>query len=70
MLHTFVNVKEIHVICADGLRGWHGASQDHHWHCGKENVFCVDPDDGRMMRSVEPDVISDQMLEEEYRTAG
>ncbi|KAK4234666.1 hypothetical protein C8A03DRAFT_47053 [Achaetomium macrosporum] len=66
-LRDFVNVKEIHVVCAEGMRAWHGASEDHYWPCGKENVFCIDPDDDQMMRITEMDETFDQMLEEEYR---
>lgn len=66
-LRNFVNVEEVHVVCADGWRAWHGASDDHCWHCGKENLFFINPDDGRMMRSIEMDDMFDQMLEEGYR---
>lgn len=66
-LRTFSNVKEIHIVCADGMRAWHQASEEHYWPCGRENLFFIDPDDGRMMRSIEMDAMFDQMLDDEYR---
>jgi hypothetical protein len=69
-LRDFVNVKEIHVVCADGMGGWHGALEDHYWPCGEENVFMIDPDDGRMMRGIEMDEMFDQELKEVYRQDG
>ncbi len=65
-LRNFVNIKEIHVVCADGLRAWHGASEEHYWPCGKENLFFISPDDGRLISSVELDEVFDQMLAENY----
>lgn len=66
-LRDFVNVKEIHVVCADGMRAWHLATEEHYWPCGEENVFMIDPHDGRMMRGLEMDEMFDQELEEAYR---
>ncbi|RYP50302.1 hypothetical protein DL768_004155 [Monosporascus sp. mg162] len=40
-LLDFVNVKEIHVVCADGMRAWHGTSEEHYWPCGRENLFFI-----------------------------
>ena len=58
-LRDFVNVKEIHVVCADGMQAWHLAMEEHYWPCGEESVFMIDPDDGRMMRGIEMDEMFD-----------
>ncbi|OAL44476.1 hypothetical protein IQ07DRAFT_241482 [Pyrenochaeta sp. DS3sAY3a] len=42
-LEYFVNLKEIHIVCQDGLRAWRDALEDHQWPCGEENVFFIDP---------------------------
>jgi hypothetical protein len=44
-LRLFVNVQEIHVVCADGLLAWLGALEEHYWPCGIENVYLIDPED-------------------------
>jgi hypothetical protein len=56
-LGYFSNVKEIYVICKGGMWDWHWDVSDQHWPCGKENVFMVDPDDGRMIRADEMEQI-------------
>ena len=66
-IFVFNNVKEIHIVCDGGLRNWHGVSQQYSWPCDNENVFCIDPADGRMMTSIELDVMVDEILEEGYR---
>ncbi|PVH94049.1 hypothetical protein DM02DRAFT_721470 [Periconia macrospinosa] len=53
-LRMFVNVKEMYVVCADGLDAWIGALEEHYWPCGDENVFFIDPkDDNRVFRGNE-----------------
>jgi hypothetical protein len=48
-LAAFVNVREICVVCEDGLGAWRRTFQDRFWPC--ENVVFVDPDDeNRVMR--------------------
>lgn len=42
-LEYFVNLKEIHIVCTDGLYAWLDALEDHQWPCGEENVFFIDP---------------------------
>jgi hypothetical protein len=66
-LHCFANVKEIYVVCADGMWMWHDAMEDQYWPCGEENVFMVDPDDGRMIKAVEMDKIFDRERAEAER---
>lgn len=66
-LRLFVNVKEIYVVCADGMRAWHEATEEHYWPCGEENVFMIDPDNGQMMLGTEMDKFLDQELKESYR---
>lgn len=44
-LLEFPNLKEIYVVCADGLFSWIGALEEHTWPCGEENVFFIDPED-------------------------
>lgn len=41
-LAAFVNVREIRVICEDGLDAWRRTFQAHFWPC--ENVSFIDPD--------------------------
>jgi hypothetical protein len=65
----FVNAKEIHVVCEDSMEAWWGASDEHYWPCSKENLFFMDPHDGRMMRSIEMENLFDERHEEEYRQA-
>jgi hypothetical protein len=40
----FVNAKEIHIVVLDGLFACVGATEEHYWPCGEENVFYIDPD--------------------------
>lgn len=68
-LTDFVNAKEIHVVCADGLRNWHGAAQDYYWPCNRENLFFINPEDGSTMRSIEMDAMLDELEVEEFRQA-
>ncbi|KAF2119738.1 hypothetical protein BDV96DRAFT_352009 [Lophiotrema nucula] len=69
-LRAFVNVKEIHVVCADGMSAWYGALEDHHWPCGEENVFMIDPTDGRMMRGMDMDEMFHQEFKENWAREG
>ncbi len=69
-LRTFVNAKEIQVVCGDGLRAWHGAKDDHDWPCSQENLFFIDPKSGQMIRSIEMDDMFDRVLENQYRQEG
>jgi hypothetical protein len=69
-LRSFVNAKEIHVVCIDSIESWHEASKEHCWPCGGENVFFIDRDDGRMMRSIELDAMCDQVLKESWAAEG
>jgi hypothetical protein len=62
-LRHFVNVKEIQIVCADGLGSWHGATEDHYFPCGEEHVYLVDPEDGEMMKATD----LDKMLEQRFR---
>lgn len=53
-LRMFVNVQEIHVVCADGLLAWLAVFEEHYWPCDVENVFLIDPDDmSRVFRGLE-----------------
>jgi hypothetical protein len=50
-LLEFRSLEEIYVVCADGLFAWIGASEEHAWPCGEENVSFIDPvDEGRVFR--------------------
>ncbi|KAI6092136.1 hypothetical protein F4821DRAFT_224982 [Hypoxylon rubiginosum] len=64
LLRDWRNTEEIHVVCTDGMEAWHGASNDHPWPCAEENLWFFDPDDGRMMRSVEMEKMLDKQLHE------
>ena len=63
---NFVNVTKIHVVCADGFRNWGGAITDHNypWPCADENLFFIDPWDGRIARGLEVEEIFEQMQQE------
>jgi hypothetical protein len=55
-LRDFVNLKEIYVVCAEGLYSWMDVFYDHAgcWVCGVENVYFIDPEDGeRIFRGPE-----------------
>ncbi|GAB1317043.1 2EXR domain-containing protein [Madurella fahalii] len=59
-LHSFVNVREIHVVCPEGIEAWHEARKEHYFPCRDENLFFIDLNDGRMMRSIELDEMCDR----------
>lgn len=64
-LTSFSNIKEIHVVCADGLYGWWGATEDHYWPCGVENLYFIEPQEngGRTMRAKEAEDEMDRIME-------
>ena len=39
----FVNTREIWIVPLDGLFSCVGATEDHYWPCGEDNVFFIDP---------------------------
>jgi hypothetical protein len=69
-LRSFVNVKEIHVVCADGIWNWCGATEEHCWHCGVENLYFIDPvendPDGRLMTATEAEDEVDRVVEKNW----
>jgi hypothetical protein len=65
-LRDFVNVKEIQVVCADGLRSWDGAIEDHYFPCGAENIVMIDPEDGHLMKATDLDEMLDRERKELY----
>ncbi|KAL2136766.1 hypothetical protein VTI74DRAFT_1807 [Chaetomium olivicolor] len=69
-IRSFVNAKEIHVVCPDGIESWHEASKENYFPCGAENLFFIDLNDGRMMRSIELDEMCDQVLVEAWAAQG
>ncbi|KAF2710053.1 hypothetical protein K504DRAFT_490270 [Pleomassaria siparia CBS 279.74] len=44
-VQDFINTKEIYIVPSDGLSTWVGATEEHYWPCGDDNVFYIDPDD-------------------------
>jgi hypothetical protein len=64
-LNMFTNLKEVYVVCADGIRAWWYAGEEHYWPCGAENLYFIDPDSGLVMSSGE----LDEMCEEEQEEA-
>lgn len=65
--------KKLFVVCADGLRAWHGAIEEHyaHWRCGGENLYLIDRDDnGRIIKAAELDVIMVQEIMETWVRGG
>ncbi|USP78052.1 uncharacterized protein yc1106_05326 [Curvularia clavata] len=61
-LVMFVNVEEIHIVCADGFWMWGGGVYDHPWPCTEEKLLFIDPSDGRVARGLELEAIYEQML--------
>ena len=51
-LTAFVNVREIRVICKDGLGAWFRTFHGHFWPC--ENVSFVDPDKKHLVIKLHP----------------
>lgn len=43
-VRDFVNAREIWIVPLDGLFSCVGATEDHYWPCGEDNVFFIDPD--------------------------
>jgi hypothetical protein len=66
-LALFMNVEEIYVVCVDGLIAWWGAVEEHWFPCGAENVFMIDPENGRMMAAIEMDEMFDREQAEALR---
>lgn len=67
---SFVNAREIYVVCADGIESWHEAWMMHPWPCERQNLFFIDRLDGRMMNSIELDEMCDQELKEIWAAEG
>ena len=41
------------VLCENGdMEDWHGASENHTWHCGKENVLFMDYEEGQEIKLI------------------
>jgi hypothetical protein len=43
-VQDFVNTTEIYIVPSDGLSACIGATEEHYWPCGEDNVFYIDPD--------------------------
>jgi hypothetical protein len=72
-LQHFTSVKEIFVVCMDGMNAWWGAleeSQEHLWPCGEENVWLINPENGIMMRGSENDAICEQHMRDQWFEMG
>jgi hypothetical protein len=71
-LRNFINVEEIHVIVneKDHFSGWHGASEQYLWLCGKENVLFIDPKIGEELKLLDLEYKYDRLSEEEFRAQG
>ena len=41
---NFINAKEIWIVPLDGLGCCVGATEEHYWPCGEENVYYIDPE--------------------------
>lgn len=67
-IQPFVNLKELHIVCGDGMETWHGFTRyEHFWSCGVEDVTFIDPFDGRVMKSLDMDRMFDEMGVEEVK---
>lgn len=69
-LRDWTNTEEIHVVCGDGMGSWHGATEEHTWPCALENLWFLDPRDGRMMRSLDMEEMLDNELREAWAAEG
>jgi hypothetical protein len=58
-LRWFVNLKELHIVAVEGIWRWYCDWERIHWSCGHENVWMIDPDDGRTIRAAEMSKIFD-----------
>jgi hypothetical protein len=61
-LGMFINVEEIHVVCADGFWMWGGGVYEHPWPCAEERLLFIDAFDGRVARGLELETIYREML--------
>ncbi|KAF2448463.1 hypothetical protein P171DRAFT_517990 [Karstenula rhodostoma CBS 690.94] len=61
-LRKFTNLREIHVVCTEGLFGWSGALEGGYWPCDAEKVRLIDCD-GTVMK---PSKV-DEMVISKYR---
>jgi hypothetical protein len=50
----FVNLEEVHLVCANALEAWHGITSDK-WPCRIENVHCIDSYTHSMIGAIELD---------------
>lgn len=72
-LDAFLNIKEIFIVCVDGLTGWHGAIEEHGFirRCGGENVYLIDLEaGGRILNTTEADAMMDQVMTEYWAQDG
>lgn len=73
-LKLFSSVREIHVVCADGLDAWWGATKDHYWPCGEKNVWFIDPEEdnfkGRIYSAFEMEDMLDREAEKRLTEEG
>jgi hypothetical protein len=60
----FVNVEELHIVCADGFWTWSDALAEHAWPCAHDKLVFFDPTDGRVARGRELETICRQMLKD------
>ncbi|KAK7189950.1 hypothetical protein DPSP01_013411 [Paraphaeosphaeria sporulosa] len=56
-LMLFRHLKEVFVVCKDGFSSWAGALEDHLWPCDVDNIWMIDPVDGKMVKGAEVDAI-------------
>ncbi|KAI4641534.1 hypothetical protein J4E93_007631 [Alternaria ventricosa] len=63
-LKEFINVEEVHIVCADGFWMWAGAIEDHGWSCAEEKLVFTDAFDGRVARGKEFEIVCRQMLKD------
>ncbi|XP_014561983.1 hypothetical protein COCVIDRAFT_85490 [Bipolaris victoriae FI3] len=61
-LSMFVNVEEIHIVCADGFWMWGDATHEHPWPCTEDKLLFIDALDGRVARGLELETICRQIL--------
>jgi hypothetical protein len=62
-LLKFVNVEELHIVCADGFWMWSEALDEHAWPCANDKLVFIDAFDGRVARGLEFEVLCKNMVD-------
>ncbi|GFF93572.1 hypothetical protein IFM53868_07234 [Aspergillus udagawae] len=61
-LQMYSNLKEMHVICEDGLLAWQDAWEYVYWPCPKENLRFIDKETGQIAVGEDLDRMADEWV--------